>query len=140
MPDTVASGLALITKFYTMKLRIKGNTLRIRLSQSEVEHFDKEGFVSDSAHFPGAKTLVYEIKSTAAEVLNCSFVNNKISIEVPQPLVNEWINTELVGFDKDIDLENNSKLSILVEKDFNCLTKRQGEDESDLYPNPLRSH
>jgi hypothetical protein len=28
-------------------------------------------------------------------------------------------------------------LRILVEKDFACLAPREGEDESDMFPNPL---
>ncbi len=33
-------------------------------------------------------------------------------------------------------LDDGSMLDILVEKDFACLTKREGEDESDMYPHP----
>ncbi|MGH8167708.1 MAG: DUF7009 family protein [Woeseiaceae bacterium] len=29
------------------------------------------------------------------------------------------------------------ELSILVEKDFACLAPREGEDDSDKFPNPL---
>jgi hypothetical protein len=33
-------------------------------------------------------------------------------------------------------LDDGAKLTILVEKDFACLTPREGEDESDMFPNP----
>jgi len=33
-------------------------------------------------------------------------------------------------------LDEGDQLSILVEKDFACLAPREGEDETDMYPNP----
>ena len=44
-----------------------------------------------------------------------------------------------MGISDDLFLENEDKLSILVEKDFKCLTDRS-EDESDMFPNPKESH
>jgi len=123
-----------------MKLRIMGNTLRLRLSQAEVEKLGKEGMVSDATHFPGKMALTYTLKSTDSDYLECSISDNTILVAIPKPTVSEWVNSDMVGFDEEFDLENNSKLSILVEKDFKCLTVRPGEDESDLFPNPSKSH
>lgn len=123
-----------------MKLRIMGNALRLRLSQGEIEILGNEGMVSDAIHFPGNMELTYTLKSSSTETLACSLSDNTILITIPEKAVNEWVNTDMVGFDKEFDLQNSSKLTILVEKDFKCLTDRPGEDEADLFPNPLKSH
>ena len=44
-------------------------------------------------------------------------------------LMSEW------GF-SEAPLVDGDKLRILVEKDFVCLTGREDEDESDMYPHP----
>ena len=123
-----------------MKLRIMGNSLRIRLSQTEISTLGKDHKILDSIQFPNKGKLEYEIISLKSDKWDCFYGNNKISLGIPQILINNWVTTEMVGFDNLIDLENNIKLSILIEKDFKCLTTRSDEDESDLYPNPLESH
>jgi hypothetical protein len=40
-----------------MKLRIHGNSLRLRLSQSEVAQFSKTGYVEDSVQFESPSHL-----------------------------------------------------------------------------------
>lgn len=123
-----------------MKLRLMANTLRMRLSQSEVDKLGETGRVIDSTIFPGNKKISYEIKSTSSNYLTCGFVDETITLNVPQRLVNEWVNTEMVGFNDGVKINNQQKLNILVEKDFKCLTKRSEENEDDLFPNPLKSH
>ena len=44
--------------------------------------------------------------------------------------------TEQVSIDDQQVLVDGDKLRVIVEKDFACLTPRDGEDESDMYPHP----
>ena len=105
-----------------MKLRILGNTLRLRLSQTEVEKLGMDGHVNDATEFPGNNALTYQINRSSSDSITCSLVDNVISVNVPEDLINEWVNTDRVGFQEDFELAGSSKLSILVEKDFKCLT------------------
>lgn len=123
-----------------MKLRIMGNSLRIRLSQTEINTLGKDNMIQDSIQFPNKVKLEYEIIASKSDKWDCFYTSNKISLAIPQLLINKWVTTEMVGLDNLMDLENNLKLSILIEKDFKCLSTRPDEDESDLYPNPLESH
>ena len=121
-----------------MKIRIKGDSLRLRLTQSEVAQLAKEGKVQSSVGFTPLKALVYglEIAGQASEV-SARFEENVITVSVPQGLAKEWTETDLVGFDAQQPIEEGRTLSILIEKDFHCLVPRAGENESDQYPNPL---
>ena len=49
-----------------MKLRIHGNSLRLRLSQSEVAQFSKTGFVEDSIQFAPGASFAYALESLSS--------------------------------------------------------------------------
>ena len=116
-----------------MKIRIKGNTVRLRLTKTEVDNFGKHGIVKESTKFGPDSTLTYSLKKTNDNELNASFDKGNIEVYVPQNLAEEWVNTEKVGMDNH---DNEENLKILIEKDFACLTERVGEDESDMFPHP----
>jgi len=117
-----------------MKIRIKGNSLRLRLSQSEIEKVKNEGIVSDSISF-GESKLIYSLQSTDSEEIFASFNGEFINVSVPHDIANEWANTDLVSLENNQNLNERGELSILIEKDFQCLVPRN-EDESDLFENP----
>ena len=113
-----------------MKIRIKDNTVRLRLSQSEVNQLKSENKVKASIQFPGKK-LTYALQKSQQSNLTVEYKGDEILILAPSAVVENWVNTELVGFDSAIHLEEGS-LEVLVEKDFKCSLDR-GEDESDLF-------
>ena len=49
-----------------MKLRIRGNTLRLRLSRNEVDSVARGKEVGESTSFPGGGKLQYVLKQTAS--------------------------------------------------------------------------
>lgn len=118
-----------------MKIRIKGNSIRFRLTRSEVATFCKKGCIDESTAFTGT-TFVYglQMDSDVAE-LSAKFRDNTITLYVPEKLVIGWDNDKRVGFENSVSLENGDALHLLLEKDFVCMDDR-GEDESDHYPNP----
>lgn len=117
-----------------MKIRIKGNSLRLRLTQSEVEEFASNGMVSDSIHF-GENQLIYTLQSEERPDVEARFNGEFITVAIPQKIGIEWATTEQVGISEEQPVENKQSLSILIEKDFQCLIPRN-EDESDLFKNP----
>ncbi|MTI22341.1 hypothetical protein E1176_15015 [Fulvivirga sp. RKSG066] len=119
-----------------MKIRIKGNSLRLRLSQSEVEEFVSDQIVSDSISF-GNNQLIYALQAEERENIAAKYDNHFITVCVPQSLASTWATTDQVSLREEFLLNDSEKLSILIEKDFQCLKPRSGEDESDLYANPL---
>lgn len=118
-----------------MKIRIKGNSVRFRLTKPEVEKFDKEGYIEERTEF-GASVLVYAIQKSDEANVTASFENGKVTLLVPNAIAEEWTETEQVGFDRNMVLGENRELYLLVEKDFKCLDETS-EDQSDNYDNPL---
>ncbi len=121
-----------------MKIRIQGNSIRLRLSQSEVQAFAETGRVKDHIQFGTApeESLVYVLERSNIKQLGASYAANQIKVFVPSETGNAWTSSDQVGMDGEMDLGGGSTLRILVEKDFKCLTERTGEDESDNFPNP----
>ncbi len=117
-----------------MKIRIRGNSIRLRLSKSEVERFGKEGYLQESTHF-GNATFSYAIKQADIAHLGADFQDNTVTVLVPTNMATEWVSNDIVGFDHHMDLPNGDKLYLLVEKDFKCLDKTH-ENQDDNYEHP----
>lgn len=114
-----------------MKLRIKADTIRLRLTQDEVSMLVNEGSVLERCIMGGAD-LVYGIHKNSGDTLKARFHQNKIEVYIPEDWLVDWDKNDTVGFDGT--MENGPY--ILVEKDFKCLIPRDGEDEENMYPNP----
>lgn len=121
-----------------MKLRIKDNSIRLRLSQSEVKSIEEQGEVQCDLNL-GSGTFRYKLVKQGNEI-SADYSKDCITIAVPANVISAWVGTDQVGFDHQISLESGKELSVLVEKDFKCLTDRPHEDESDLFQNPLDNH
>ena len=118
-----------------MKIRIKGNSVRFRLTKTEVERFCKEGIYEETTLF-ASNTLIYTLKGkTGIKELEADFLENRIIIYMPEEELLTWANSDKVGYSNSVDWNDTSSLSLLVEKDFTCLDNTV-EDQSDNYPNP----
>lgn len=112
-----------------MKIRIKGNSLRYRLTQSEVAKLSAEGSLQEHTEFAG-KTLVYAIETVNSDQLAADFTGNRIVLSMSKSMIDELKSTDRVGY-----ADSAGPLNLLIEKDFACLDNTQ-EDQSDNYPNP----
>jgi len=119
-----------------MKLRIKGNSIRFRLTQSEVKIVEQTGLVKDQIKFSNSISLEYEIKAaTGLEYVEATYSEDKITLKVNESLIRDWAHSDQVTISSSLDLSSNENLTILIEKDFKCLSPRD-EDESDMFPHP----
>jgi hypothetical protein len=120
-----------------MKLRIQGNSLRLRLSQSEVAQFSKTGFVEDSIQFGGA-SLSYTIETASAlPAPLATFQDHWLRVQVPSQAAQDWYTSDRVAISSDQPIEGEKTLSVLIEKDFQCLHAGGEQRDPDAYPNPL---
>ena len=119
-----------------MKLRILGNSIRIRLSQDELSRLSETGQVSDAIVFGAGCQLGYSLEvDSELEVLRASFSDSQITVSLPKTVAETWTSTDQVSLHGEQTLPE-GELTILVEKDFRCLDPRLHEDESGLFPHP----
>ena len=120
-----------------MKLRIRDNSVRLRLTRGEVETLRQEGMVSAKTGFPGGRDFQYVLESSPASVSPGAFLSdNVMTVRLPETTVLAWAASNQVSIEGEQLLNDGEKTIILVEKDFVCLTPREGEDESDMFPHP----
>lgn len=111
-----------------MKLRISGDSVRLRLTRSEVARFAASGEVEDAVHFGGGSKLTYALQATdSVEQPRASFSDGRIAVVVSKADAQKWATTDQVGIEGD---------GIVVEKDFQCMHGDK-ERDADAYPNPL---
>ncbi len=115
-----------------MKIRIKGNSLRYRLTKGDVSLFSERGYIEETILVSYTDIiLTYALQKDACSQLFARFKENKITLSIPASMSDEWVLTDRVGFEDD-----DNGLFLLIEKDFKCLDN-VAEDQSDNYPNPL---
>jgi hypothetical protein len=120
-----------------MKLRIRGNSIRLRLLQTEVAALAEKGNITEKISF-GSTPLFYSISAAVdAEKVSAHFRNNQITIYIPSNTVRAWANSDQVSIegDQNIDQEGDA-LKILIEKDFVCLDRKDDPDNADAFPHP----
>lgn len=118
-----------------MKLRIKGNSLRLRLSRTEVKMLSEKAIVTETIHF-GTTALVYALTAkNGLEKPEALFYENNIIVSIPDSFTATWADNEVVGIEGEQHFDDSPSLKILVEKDFQCLDETT-EDQSDNYVNP----
>ncbi len=121
-----------------MKLRIKGNSIRLRLTQSEIQEFQEKGIVKEVIKFGNLplQKMNYILQQFDGNEMNASYESNTMIVNVPNSIAATWVTTNQVGVENRIKINNEEDLFILIEKDFQCLKPRDGEDESEMFPNP----
>lgn len=118
-----------------MKIRIKGNSVRLRLTKTEVETFCREGFYTNRTQFP-TSIFSYSLRSKKGiSEMEASFENNEIILSMPIENLETWASSSIIGYNANLPLPNGEDLYLLVEKDFVCMDETV-EDQSDNYPNP----
>ncbi len=120
-----------------MKLRIRGNTLRLRLTRSEVDTIGAGEVVDEVTQFPDGSEFCYRLVPGHGEEVsqNSNDAGHTITIEIPKGRAATWAESDEVGFSGD-DAFDVGQIAILIEKDFSCVTPRNGEEELDTFPNP----
>ncbi len=113
-----------------MKLRIKGNSLRLRLTRGEVERFAADGRIEESMQLASG-SLDYALVATGAPTMTARLHGTQLEVALPADAAMRWASSA------DVSLRGTDGLvSILVEKDFACLVPREGEDDADAFPHP----
>lgn len=119
-----------------MKLRILGNSIRLRLTQTEVRKLGEGQTISETTQFGPNNYLEYKLRGVDIADIQAHFQNGEITIELPKNISNPWAKGTEISLRKNIEIEGETTLSVLVEKDFKCKTDRVEEDEEDMFPNP----
>ena len=121
-----------------MKLRVRGDSMRLRLKRGEVDQLAAGISIVEETHFPGA-VLTYRLDVSRNSTISATFDNGSLSVSLPKSKVLDWASTDAVSLCAEQKLSGLNSLSLLIEKDFKCLEPghhRGCEDDEDTFPHP----
>jgi hypothetical protein len=119
-----------------MKLRIKGDSLRLRVTQTELARLIAEGRIEETIHFgPAAEArLTYALETGPGELpIQLRYEPGEVAVVLSHSAARQWAGTQQVGIEGEIDA-GQARLALIVEKDFACLEHR--EEDVDAFPHP----
>jgi hypothetical protein len=121
-----------------MKIRIQGNSLRLRVSRSELAHFQAGGRVQETIRFaeaPEAK-LTYALESAVQlSPVRVRYGFHEVTIILSRDQARVLGAENEVGVYSNVDIGSAGSLEVIVEKDFASLDRRD-EQNQDTFANP----
>jgi hypothetical protein len=121
-----------------MKLRIMGDSLRLRVSRSEVARLLAGDCLEETIHFTSEASAKFTYalqQDPSVSIPTVQYTENRVAILMPVEQTNAWGVTDQVGIAEDIGLGNLGSLALLIEKDFACLDGSE-ENNQDTFANP----
>jgi hypothetical protein len=121
-----------------MKLRIRGDTIRLRLKRGEVDQIAAGISIAEETHFPNS-VLTYRLDVSGNSDISASFADGSLVVSLPKSTVAAWASTDDVSLHAVQEFSGTGTLSLLIEKDFGCLEPghhRDCEDDVDTFPHP----
>jgi hypothetical protein len=116
-----------------MKLRLQGNSVRLRLTRSEVERLHNTGNVEEFVDFGGSNRLLFRLRSRAdSGPVQAEFKDLAFTVSVGAEAAQAWTGSDDVGI-----YAQSESLTVSIEKDFRCLTRPLDDpQERDAFPHP----
>ena len=118
-----------------MKLRVKGNSLRLRVSRSELARFLDGERVEETIHFTRSPeaSLTYALESAVQSApVRVQYESQIVKVILSEDQAAIWGAECKVGVYSTLDIGAAGSLAVIVEKDFACLD-RSDEENSDAF-------
>lgn len=117
-----------------MKLRISGNSIRLRLTRSEVQRLASGQPLGERLDLPPAP-LSYSIETKTDGEMSASLDERGLCISAPLGAVQRWSSGDEVGIEGEVPGREGKSIRLLIEKDFRC-AHDPAEVQADCFPNP----
>ena len=125
-----------------MKLRIRGNSVRVRMDRKDLAELLDRGHVGDEICFgigrDQAVSYTVQLGSAARCQPHVEYIAGHLLVTVNPVDAEGWRRSDEVGFDHKQVGEDGVVVRVLLEKDFACLDRPVGEESEDTFafPNP----
>jgi len=100
-----------------MKLRIRGNSLRLRVSKTELATIAETGKVEDTVRFSSEQSLRYGIEVRPTGAVTATFADAAILVTLPKARLGLWLRPDEVSVEGSQPIGRGKVLQILLEKD-----------------------
>jgi hypothetical protein len=114
-----------------VKLRIHGNSLRLRLDSSEVAQLRNTGLCSHTLHFGSGAELTYSLETSSQfAAMDAQYRQDRIRVLLPLDLAREWAESDRVSL--SLHCTEGGGPSLLIEKDLRCLHRGETRLDDDV--------
>jgi hypothetical protein len=121
-----------------VKLRIQGNSIRLRVSRPDLARLLSFGRIEDIVHFGEEENacLKYVLEHSAnVAKIAVRHVGTEVAIILPSHAAQSWAESDQVGIYAKHPLGKFGELAVIVEKDFPCGNPADPEN-ADKFPRP----
>ena len=117
-----------------MKLRLRGNSLRLRLNQNDVAELASGRKLIETLTFPGGANFQYTLVMGDSSLdASAQLVASTIAVTLPAERARRWAAGDDVGIYFELPA-GDSVLKVAVEKDLECLDAPVDERDPFAYP------
>lgn len=121
-----------------MKVRIKGNSIRIRVTRSELQRILTGEKLHDAIRFGIQPEASFGYALSVAEIdapVAVEYSDQTVSLRVARQVASAWGHESEVGIYATIPVSAGLYLDVMIEKDFACLDRSDAEN-ADTFANP----
>jgi hypothetical protein len=111
-----------------MKLKVRGNSIRIQVSSTELARIAETGKVEDTVRFSSDRGLRYGIEVRATGAVTAVFAGDSILVALPKPRLDLWLRPDEVSVEGSQPIGGGKVLQIVLEKDGAGLARRSADD------------
>ena len=115
-----------------MKLRFRGNSLRLRVNQREAKQLAGGAALEERIHFPGNANMSYILQPVAQPNPEATFEDGVIKVSAPKDQLERWAITDSIGLYFELPA-NGSALKIAIEKDMECIDGPEEDRDPEAY-------
>ena len=111
-----------------MKLWIRGNSLRLRVSKTELAKIAETGKAEDAVRFSSDHGLRYAIEVRPTGAITATFAEAAILVTLPKPRLDLWLRAGEVSVEGSQPIGGGKVLQIVLEKDDTAGRGSGGDD------------
>ena len=113
-----------------MKLWIRGNSLRLRVSKTELARVAETGKIEDTTRFSSEQSLRYGIEVRPTGAVTATFGDAAILVTLPKAHLDLWLRPGELSIEGSQPIGGGKVLQIVLEKDDPRSDRRDTEDGS----------
>ena len=118
-----------------MKIRIRANTVRFRLGQSEMGMLRDGDAVVEMLSFGPQSSITWSVRvGPSDEDASIESAPGSVRLTIPRL---DWLEDESVeGYRATIESAPGYRVTVAVERDYACVAPRDAAEDRDSFPNP----
>lgn len=128
-----------------MKIRIREQTVRFRLTQEEVERLRDGGQVESTLTFGPIPSQQLgwrlDVDTGDGTTSQLHYDSGQTTLRIARPIAEPWLSDDTAeGFTEEVTMPSGNVVTLTVQRDYACLVPRDPAEDAGAFPHPEGSH